>query len=109
MKRSLLLLVFLAGGLLARGGWTAARGTTIGCVPSATRLCLAGNRFAVEAAWTVPGLGSGAGQAVPLTGDTGIQRSDTNPSALHAGSRGARSGNCARSLSRWRIWAPVTL
>ena len=71
MKRSLLLLVFLAGGLLG-GGWTPACGTTIGCVPAATRLCLAGNRFAVEAAWTVPGLGSGAGQAVPLTGDTGV-------------------------------------
>ena len=73
MKRPLLLLlVFLAGGLVGRGSWTPARGTTVGCVPSATRLCLAGNRFAVEVAWTVPSLGSGAGQAVPLTGDTGV-------------------------------------
>jgi hypothetical protein len=67
----LLLLVVLAGGLLA-GGSAPARGTTIGCVPTATRLCLGGNRFAVEATWTVPALGSGAGQAVPLTGDTGV-------------------------------------
>jgi hypothetical protein len=73
MKRPLLLLlVFLAGGLVGRGGWTPARGTTVGCVPAATRLCLAGNRFAVEAEWSVPSLGSGAGQAVPLTGDTGV-------------------------------------
>ena len=71
-RRLLLLLVFLAGGLLGRGGWTPAQGTTVGCVPSATRLCLGGNRFAVEVGWTVPGLGSGAGQAVPLTGDTGV-------------------------------------
>jgi hypothetical protein len=73
MKRPLLLLlVFLAGGLLGGGGWTPARGTTVGCVPSASRLCLAGNRFSVEVEWTVPSLGSGAGQAVPLTGDTGV-------------------------------------
>ncbi len=71
-RRLLLLLVLVAGGLLGDGVWTPARGTTIGCVPSSTRLCLAGNRFAVEAAWKVPGLGSGAGQAVPLTGDTGV-------------------------------------
>jgi hypothetical protein len=72
MKRPLLLLLLcLAGGFLA-GGAAPAGGTTIGCVPTATRLCLGGNRFSVEATWTVPSLGSGAGQAVPLTGDTGV-------------------------------------
>ena len=40
------------------------------CAASATRLCLNGGRFAVEARWSIPG-SSGAGQAVPLTGDTG--------------------------------------
>ncbi|HEY4594769.1 MAG TPA: hypothetical protein VIJ02_00095, partial [Thermoanaerobaculia bacterium] len=30
-----------------------------------------GGRFEVKAAWTAPGSGSGAGQAVPLTTDTG--------------------------------------
>ena len=40
------------------------------CVASSTRLCLKGGRFAVEAHWSIPG-SSGAGQAVPLTGDTG--------------------------------------
>lgn len=42
------------------------------CAPGATRLCLEGNRFQAEVSWTVPGLGSGAGQAVPLTADTGL-------------------------------------
>jgi len=37
-----------------------------------TRLCLHGNRFTATVAWTAPGLGSGAGQAVPLTADTGL-------------------------------------
>jgi hypothetical protein len=41
------------------------------CAPSATRLCLNGGRFAVEARWKAQGQ-SGTGQAVPLTGgDTG--------------------------------------
>ncbi|HEX4966369.1 MAG TPA: hypothetical protein VF173_36510 [Thermoanaerobaculia bacterium] len=42
------------------------------CAPAATRLCLNGNRFAAEVSWTVPGLGSGPGHAVPLTADTGL-------------------------------------
>ncbi|MBW8877448.1 MAG: hypothetical protein JF614_20985 [Acidobacteria bacterium] len=42
------------------------------CSPAATRLCLDGNRFQAEVSWTVPGLGSGAGQAVPLTDDSGL-------------------------------------
>jgi hypothetical protein len=42
------------------------------CSPTATRLCLNDYRFTVEVAWTVPGLGSGVGHAVPLTGDTGL-------------------------------------
>jgi ELWxxDGT repeat protein len=52
------------------------------CQPSATALCLAGNRFRVEAAWrTGNGVGgtggnggtggTGVGQAVPLSADTG--------------------------------------
>ncbi len=47
------------------------RGTAQSCAPSDTRLCLQGGRFQVEVDWTVPGLGSGPGHAVPLTGDTG--------------------------------------
>jgi hypothetical protein len=50
-------------------------GTTTGtagpCVPSATTLCVAGNRFAVTARWTTGDGGSGDGQAVQLTPDTG--------------------------------------
>jgi PKD repeat protein len=42
------------------------------CAASATRLCLDGNRYQVDVTWTSPnGGGSGAGQAVPLTDDTG--------------------------------------
>ena len=41
------------------------------CVPDATTLCLNNGRFEVKAVWTAPGNGSGAGQAVPLTADTG--------------------------------------
>jgi len=44
--------------------------TAAPCVPSSTRLCLNGGRFAVEARWSIP-TGNGVGQAVPLTGDTG--------------------------------------
>ncbi len=47
---------------------TGARGS---CAPSATRLCLNGDRFAVEVSWTDFQGGSGAGQAAPLTEDTG--------------------------------------
>jgi chitodextrinase len=42
-----------------------------GCVSGPTRLCLQGNRFQVDVAWTAPTRGSGTGQAVPLTSDTG--------------------------------------
>jgi CSLREA domain-containing protein len=41
-----------------------------GCVPGGTMLCLAGGRFSVSAAWRTA-QASGAGQAIPLTGDTG--------------------------------------
>ena len=41
------------------------------CAPGATALCLAGGRFHVEAAWKDFQGHTGAGQAVPLTGDTG--------------------------------------
>lgn len=42
------------------------------CVPSATRLCLAGGRFAVTARWKDFDGNTGDGQAVPLAGgDTG--------------------------------------
>ena len=41
------------------------------CAPSSTGLCLSGNRFRVEATWRTPDGRTGAGQAVPLTADTG--------------------------------------
>ena len=41
------------------------------CTASNTRLCLAGSRFRVEAAWTTRDGDTGAGRAVPLTSDTG--------------------------------------
>jgi ELWxxDGT repeat protein len=41
------------------------------CEPSATRLCLQGGRFAVEAEWKDFAGKTGKGQAVGLTGDTG--------------------------------------
>ena len=41
------------------------------CQPAATRLCLRGGRFAVEATWKDFGGNTGVGSAVPLTGDTG--------------------------------------
>jgi hypothetical protein len=43
------------------------------CSPAPQVLCLGeGSRFQAEVTWTVPDLGSGRGQAVPLTGDTGL-------------------------------------
>ncbi|HEY3568346.1 MAG TPA: hypothetical protein VGP73_10480 [Thermoanaerobaculia bacterium] len=42
------------------------------CSPTPTVLCLQGSRFQAEVTWAVPGLGTGAGQAVPLTADTGL-------------------------------------
>jgi Leucine-rich repeat (LRR) protein len=41
------------------------------CLPGATNLCVAGGRFKVEMSWRTRDGRSGAGQAVPLTGDTG--------------------------------------
>ncbi len=41
------------------------------CQPTATRLCLRGGRFAVEADWKDFAGKTGKGQAVSLTGDTG--------------------------------------
>jgi hypothetical protein len=41
------------------------------CAPGSTSLCLSGGRFRVEAAWRTPDGQTGAGQAVPLTADTG--------------------------------------
>ena len=59
--------VVLAAVLLAPAGLHAAGS----CARDKTHLCLNGGRFQVEVAWQAPGFGSGAGQAVPLTGDTG--------------------------------------
>lgn len=44
----------------------------VACSPTATRLCLNGNRFQAEVSWSVPGLGAGMGQALPLTNDSGL-------------------------------------
>ncbi len=41
------------------------------CAPGATALCLNGGRFRVSVTWTKPDGGTGAGQAVGLTADTG--------------------------------------
>ncbi|HJW14443.1 MAG TPA: hypothetical protein VJ776_07095 [Thermoanaerobaculia bacterium] len=41
------------------------------CVANATTLCLNNGRFSVQTVWTAPGSGTGSGQAVALTGDTG--------------------------------------
>jgi PKD repeat protein len=44
----------------------------LGCVAGPTRLCLDGNRFQVDVGWTAPQAGgSGPGEAVALTDDTG--------------------------------------
>ena len=42
------------------------------CIADTTTLCLSDGRFAVEALWSTSPENSGAGVAVPLTGDTGI-------------------------------------
>jgi YVTN family beta-propeller protein len=48
-------------------------GTTIGCAPSPTALCLLGDRFRVEARWTNPRGGtSGTARALPLLADSGL-------------------------------------
>ncbi|MEO6195224.1 MAG: hypothetical protein ABIS20_19570 [Thermoanaerobaculia bacterium] len=41
------------------------------CYPTATHLCLNGDRFQVDVDWMLPS-GPGKGQAVPLTADTGL-------------------------------------
>jgi len=41
------------------------------CAPGSTSLCLSGGRFRVETTWKTPDGQTGAGQAVPLTADTG--------------------------------------
>src|SRR5436305_2029084 len=69
MRRFLAFLAFpLALGLAAAPGL--AQGSCFP-FPTATHLCLNGARFQAEVTWSVPGLGTGAGQAVPLTDDTG--------------------------------------
>jgi lysyl endopeptidase len=45
--------------------------TPTDCVANATTLCLNGGRFAVTVSWARPNGTSGAGQAVPLTSDSG--------------------------------------
>ena len=43
------------------------------CVPTATALCLAAGRFAVEVVWTDPRIGlSAQARALPVTADTGV-------------------------------------
>src|SRR5579859_6553026 len=41
------------------------------CLAAPTLLCLNGNRFAVSVEWTTPDAGSGMGQALPISDDTG--------------------------------------
>jgi ELWxxDGT repeat protein len=53
------------------GGRGAPRAATGSCVPGLQRLCLAGGRFAVEAAWKDFAGRDGAGKALGLTPDTG--------------------------------------
>ncbi len=57
------------GGLPGAGAAPAGFKET--CFPSSTTLCLNQGRFRVEALWETRASESGAGQAVPLTGDTG--------------------------------------
>ncbi|HSS47556.1 MAG TPA: pre-peptidase C-terminal domain-containing protein, partial [Thermoanaerobaculia bacterium] len=52
-------------------GVTLQTGGPAGCFPGGTSLCLANQRFKVEAAWRTGDGRTGAGQAVALTGDTG--------------------------------------
>ena len=62
-------------GVAGRELWSLPLAGPAGCQPSATRLCLNGGRYQVEAAWLtgdlVRGFQTGHGTAVPLTGDTG--------------------------------------
>ncbi len=98
------LLLALLGILVlapARGSAQAA------CSPTSTRLCLQGSRFQVEVTWTAPGFGSGPGQAVPLTGDTGVllvllefQRRADGQGARRPGGEPAFLGVLRRALGR---------
>jgi hypothetical protein len=45
--------------------------TATACLPDATTLCLSAGRFQVRAHWQTNAGNSGAGQAVPMTSDTG--------------------------------------
>ncbi len=58
-------------GLTGQELWALPLAGAARCAPSATALCLAANRFKVEAFWRDFQGNSGAGQAKPLTGDTG--------------------------------------
>ncbi len=58
-------------GLTGQELWALPLGGPGGCVASATALCIGGGRFKVEAFWRDFQGNSGAGQAQPLTGDTG--------------------------------------
>jgi hypothetical protein len=70
MNRLAVPAVFLA--LLPALGIAPARAQAQGsCFPTATHLCLNGDRFQVDVDWLLPS-GPGKGQAVPLTADTGL-------------------------------------
>jgi ELWxxDGT repeat protein len=58
-------------GLYGRELWTLPLAAGPACQPTATRLCLNGGRFLVEAAWKDFQGNRGHGQAVALTPDTG--------------------------------------
>jgi hypothetical protein len=58
-------------GLTGQELWALPLGGPGGCVSSSTALCVSGGRFKVEAFWRDFQGNSGAGQAQPLTGDTG--------------------------------------
>ncbi len=61
----------IAPPLLARRAVPSERAEKAPCVAAATRLCLNGNRFALEATWRDFTGRTGVGTAVPLTADTG--------------------------------------
>jgi PKD repeat protein len=67
--------VTLAAGNLAGTGTTTRQVVVVGaanpCTPDATSLCLNGGRFRVTASWQRQNGTTGAGAAVPLTGDAG--------------------------------------
>jgi hypothetical protein len=60
-----------AAGAAAAAASPAAAAASAPCVAGPTTLCLRGGRFRVEAAWRDFAGGSGAGQAVALTSDSG--------------------------------------